>query len=265
MNYLHLYLLVNEAKEPAKWSVLWDFKKKWIHVLTAETSGLLFVQPIDYPGFKLFMEICLEAEIPDELCQHLFLSFMKKGNHSMPGFPLTASNSAPASIGKDFHVKDVAVVASQTICAPITNLTSEIHYEKEPSSQPSSRPHSSLAEKIHGLTEKLQHGLGHVRHDSGGDPGRRSRAGRFGSSVAFMAAVTSFYFVATSLHAVLVFMISDSPVWCLRSPISLVIYRVFRASFQLLMFSFLPFFWVLSALMAFSEFSFLSVFSLCLC
>lgn len=105
---------------------------------------------------------------------------MKKGNNAgAQGAAVTGVSTVAGTTGKDFHVKDVAVVASQTICAPITNLTSEMHYEKDvSSSQSSSRPHSSLAEKIHGLTEKLQHGLGHVRHDSGGDPGRRSRAGR---------------------------------------------------------------------------------------
>ncbi|KAL8605862.1 hypothetical protein ACOMHN_027794 [Nucella lapillus] len=133
-------------------------------------------EPIDYPGFKLFMDLYLEAEIPEELCQHLFFSFMKKGGGAAGGaFP----NTAGGGQGKDFHVKDVAVVASQTICAPITNLTTEMHYDKDSSSQSGSRPHSSLAEKIHGLTEKLQQ-LGHVRHDSGGDPGRRSRAGQGG-------------------------------------------------------------------------------------
>ncbi|XP_076455649.1 diacylglycerol kinase beta-like [Babylonia areolata] len=140
-------------------------------------------EPIDYNGFKLFMDLYLEAEIPEELCQHLFFSFMKKGAGATGAFPNAAGGGGGGGgQGKDFHVKDVAVVASQTICAPITNLTSEMHYEKDSSSQSSSRPHSSLAEKIHGLTEKLQHGLGHVRHDSGGDPGRRSRAGSASAS-----------------------------------------------------------------------------------
>ena len=42
-------------------------------------------QPIDYEGFKLFMDIYVEAEIPDELCKHLFLSFNKR--------PLVATSS----------------------------------------------------------------------------------------------------------------------------------------------------------------------------
>ncbi|XP_076437083.1 diacylglycerol kinase beta-like isoform X2 [Babylonia areolata] len=38
-------------------------------------------EPIDYACFKLFMDIFLEAEIPSELCQHLF-SFLKKDTRS---------------------------------------------------------------------------------------------------------------------------------------------------------------------------------------
>lgn len=107
----------------------------------------------------------LDAQVPEDLCKHLFLSFMKK--------PTPVQTSA--TVGKDFHLKDVAAVtASQTVCAPITHLGQEIHLEKP-------EKHHGLAEKIHGLTEKL-HGLshlgdkGHSRHDSG-DSGRRSRAG----------------------------------------------------------------------------------------
>lgn len=119
------------------------------------------------------METYLEAEIPEDLCKHLFLSFMKKSTLG-PTAALTAS-------GKDFNVKDMAVVASQTIFAP---LSTELHFDsKGPSfasgdKDSSGRHHSLLAEKLHGLTEKL-HGLGHSRSDSGtGESGKRSRAGR---------------------------------------------------------------------------------------
>ncbi|XP_078334100.1 diacylglycerol kinase beta-like [Crassostrea virginica] len=120
-------------------------------------------EPIGYDCFVLFMETYLDAELPEELCKHLFYSFMKKPSQVVP---------APQNVGKDLHLKDVAAVtASQTVCAPITHLGTEILVEKD-------RHHSGLAEKLHGLTEKLSlHGLGHSRHDSGsGELGRRSRA-----------------------------------------------------------------------------------------
>ena len=107
------------------------------------------------------MATYLEAELPEDLSQHLFGSFIKK-----PNKPLTTP------MGKDFNVKDVAAQASQTLCAPITHQNAEIADKCD--------RHHGIAEKIHGLSEKL-HGLGHVRHDSGsgGDSGRRSRAGRW--------------------------------------------------------------------------------------
>ncbi|XP_067686461.1 diacylglycerol kinase beta-like isoform X1 [Haliotis asinina] len=128
-------------------------------------------EPIDYEGFQLFMEILMESSLTEELCKTLFLSFMKK--------PVPQG----ANVGKDFHIRDVAAaMASQTLCAPITHQTADIHLEKP-------EKHHGLAEKLHGLTEKL-HGLGHhggdkghSRHDSSGtDAGRRSRAGSTGAS-----------------------------------------------------------------------------------
>ncbi|ESO90105.1 hypothetical protein LOTGIDRAFT_164410 [Lottia gigantea] len=125
-------------------------------------------EPMDYEGFTLFMDAYFEAQVPEELCQHVFLSFMKK--------PVT-----PSASGKDYNLKDVAVVA-QTVCAPITHQTTTgFHVEKE--------KHHGLAEKLHGLTEKL-HGLGHHssdkshRHDSTGyESGRQSRAGSTSASI----------------------------------------------------------------------------------
>ncbi len=107
------------------------------------------------------MDVLMEASLSDELSRSLFLSFMNR--------PVSQGG-----VGKEFHVRDVAVaMASQTLCAPITHQTADIHLEKP-------EKHHGLAEKLHGLTEKL-HGLGHSRHDSSGgiDIGRRSRAGIF--------------------------------------------------------------------------------------
>lgn len=41
-------------------------------------------QPIDYEGFRLFMKTYLEAEVPEELCQHLFTSFKRKSCQAAP-------------------------------------------------------------------------------------------------------------------------------------------------------------------------------------
>ncbi|XP_060068820.1 diacylglycerol kinase beta-like isoform X2 [Ylistrum balloti] len=59
--------------------------------------------PIGYEGFSLFMETYLDAEVPEELCKHLFLSFMKKpspqtgtvGSASTSSHPSGTNNSGP--------------------------------------------------------------------------------------------------------------------------------------------------------------------------
>ncbi|XP_067158202.1 diacylglycerol kinase gamma [Apteryx mantelli] len=41
-------------------------------------------QPIDYEGFHLFMKTYLEVDVPEELCQHLFMSFKHKISQASP-------------------------------------------------------------------------------------------------------------------------------------------------------------------------------------
>ena len=93
-------------------------------------------------------------------------------------------------------MKDMAVMASQTVCAPLsTELTFDPRGVGAPlafdprlvtsvllGQQGSEVKHhhgGGLAEKLHGITEKLTSlgGGGHSRTDSTGDLGRRSRAG----------------------------------------------------------------------------------------
>ncbi|PSN42095.1 Diacylglycerol kinase 1 [Blattella germanica] len=148
------------------------------------------------------MDTFLEVETPEELCRHLFLSFVKRQEVR----PQTLDGKA---------MKEMAVLSSATACAPITSHTTT------PGSVPNiatcvidqatvntgcatghqtpahEKPTNKLAEKLHGLTEKL-HSLGHHRSDS--DTSTRTRTGSIGASVHPMLTVTQ---TSYSCHEVL--------------------------------------------------------------
>lgn len=68
------------------------------------SSFLFYFQDIDYETFRKFLDTFLEVRTPEELCRHLFLSFIRKGVKVE---------------GKAF--KEMAVLSSTTACAPITS------------------------------------------------------------------------------------------------------------------------------------------------
>ncbi|XP_033219485.1 diacylglycerol kinase 1 isoform X2 [Belonocnema kinseyi] len=106
---------------------------------------------IDYDGFRKFLDTYLEVTTPDELSRHLFLSFVKKGHRGIDGKALK-----------------MAVLSSTTACAAITSHTtssSNVNSTGLPGGTSTESHGSSFADKIHGLTEKLQ-ALGHHRTDS---------------------------------------------------------------------------------------------------
>uniref|UniRef100_A0A0C9RAV7 Dgk_1 protein n=1 Tax=Fopius arisanus TaxID=64838 RepID=A0A0C9RAV7_9HYME len=115
---------------------------------------------IDYEGFRKFLDTYLEVATPDELSRHLFLSFLKKGSKNVDG--------------KAF--KEMAALSSTTACAAITShTTSNTNVNSTGLTTATSESHgSSLADKIHGLTEKIQ-ALGHHRADS--EASARTRTG----------------------------------------------------------------------------------------
>jgi len=111
---------------------------------------MLCVQPIDFDVFQLFMEIYLEAVVPDDLCKHLFLSFLKKS---------VGQAVSRSMIGRDGVIKDAAAVASQMACVPVIGRAAEAHQRHDSGSK---EKHFGITEKLHGLTEKI-HSLGHIR------------------------------------------------------------------------------------------------------
>ncbi|XP_018332951.1 diacylglycerol kinase 1 isoform X2 [Agrilus planipennis] len=108
---------------------------------------------IDYENFRKFLDTFLELRTPEELCRHLFLSFVR---HNV------------RIDGKAF--KEMAALSSTTACAPITSHNrdggSAINDNMEKSgitSEKGSNYGEILVEKIQGIGEKL---LGHHRSDS---------------------------------------------------------------------------------------------------
>ena len=113
------------------------------------------------------METYLEANL-EQLFKHLFLSFMRK-----PGSPTHPSNRAAGGATNSLG-KDLSHVAT-TACVPIVGDPPVDHTAGGGSSSIGRNLGGSIAEKLHGLSERI-HNLGHSRHDST-ESGKRSRAG----------------------------------------------------------------------------------------
>lgn len=47
------------------------------------TEIFIYVQDIDYEGFRKFLDTYLEVAAPDDLSRHLFLSFIKKNTRNV--------------------------------------------------------------------------------------------------------------------------------------------------------------------------------------
>ncbi|KAJ6669180.1 hypothetical protein lerEdw1_007989 [Lerista edwardsae] len=79
-------------------------------------------QPIDYEGFQLFMRTYLEVDIPEELCQHLFMSFKRKVCQSSPE-SRRQSSSIPQLSNLEAKTIDTGIsIQTEVACAPVTGI-----------------------------------------------------------------------------------------------------------------------------------------------
>ena len=53
------------------------------HLQEASDEAALPFQDIDFAGFKIFMDLFLETETPDDLVKHLFLSFVQSPHKAL--------------------------------------------------------------------------------------------------------------------------------------------------------------------------------------
>ncbi|XP_020643004.2 diacylglycerol kinase gamma isoform X1 [Pogona vitticeps] len=79
-------------------------------------------QPIDYEGFQLFMKTYLEVEIPEELCQHLFMSFKRKICQYSPEGQ-RQNSSGPQLSNPESKTLDTGIsIQTEVACAPVTGI-----------------------------------------------------------------------------------------------------------------------------------------------
>ncbi|KAF7253438.1 Diacylglycerol kinase gamma [Varanus komodoensis] len=100
-------------------------------------------QPIDYEGFQLFMRTYLEVDIPEELCQHLFMSFKRKVCQYSPESQ-RQSSSIPQLSNLESKTIDTGIsIQTEVACAPVTGINGKTllstmgrHTPESKSSQP---------------------------------------------------------------------------------------------------------------------------------
>uniref|UniRef100_A0A452HC89 Diacylglycerol kinase n=1 Tax=Gopherus agassizii TaxID=38772 RepID=A0A452HC89_9SAUR len=81
-------------------------------------------QPIDYEGFRLFMKTYLEVDIPEELCQHLFMSFKRKICQYSPESRRQGSSISQLNILEPKSIDAGISIQTEVACAPVTGSRS---------------------------------------------------------------------------------------------------------------------------------------------
>ncbi|XP_055351809.1 diacylglycerol kinase beta-like isoform X2 [Paramacrobiotus metropolitanus] len=155
-------------------------------------------ETIDYDGFQLFMNTYLDIEVPEELCRHLFLSFVRR---PMPVLPSQSSLQTPSYTFPFIKPKSLSITPEQKLIKEAYSLpagSSGGANSAQRSSQGSISVQSpgqeeaagtsaggsgkwhDLASKMHGLAERLQSNFHRGSVQSASDDAR-IRAGSVGS------------------------------------------------------------------------------------
>ncbi|XP_061492530.1 diacylglycerol kinase gamma isoform X1 [Rhineura floridana] len=79
-------------------------------------------QPIDYEGFQLFMRTYLEVDIPEELCQHLFMSFKRKVCQYSPENQQQSSSIMQLNNLESKTIDTGISIQTEVACAPVTGI-----------------------------------------------------------------------------------------------------------------------------------------------
>ncbi|KAL7990770.1 hypothetical protein Chor_014200, partial [Crotalus horridus] len=104
-------------------------------------------QPIDYEGFQLFMRTYLEVDIPEELCEHLFMSFKRKvGQCSLENQQQSSSISQLSNL--ESKTLDTGIsIQTEVACAPVTGINGKTLLSAMGRHTPESKcPQTNLAE-----------------------------------------------------------------------------------------------------------------------
>uniref|UniRef100_A0A8C3FIB6 Diacylglycerol kinase n=1 Tax=Chrysemys picta bellii TaxID=8478 RepID=A0A8C3FIB6_CHRPI len=105
-------------------------------------------QPIDYEGFRLFMKTYLEVDIPEELCQHLFMSFKRKICQYSPESRRQGSSISQLNILEPKSIDAGISIQTEVACAPVTGINGKTLLSALGRHTPDSRSSpSSLAEQ----------------------------------------------------------------------------------------------------------------------
>ncbi|XP_048361663.1 diacylglycerol kinase beta-like isoform X2 [Sphaerodactylus townsendi] len=105
-------------------------------------------QPIDYEGFQLFMRTYLEVEIPEELCQHLFMSFKRKVCQNSPESQRQSSSIPQLNTLEGKTIDTGISIQTEVACAPVTGINGKTLLNSIGRHTPESKsPQANLAEQ----------------------------------------------------------------------------------------------------------------------